>query len=404
MLERQELPEWAQRLHEALTLSRVPVERLYAELGLPHGGGWLGDALAGRAPASRSRLALLSALSGIPLAVLVGDTPIQRSLAVALRAGLSATQEDIGAAADRAETFLRDLELLLSWYPQEAARASALAKDARRAVASDNYYVRAAQRTAERLRDYLALDDDQPIGDIVELIEALGVAVIFDSMPGAVQGITLRDPSENAWRAVIVVNTNDTWWGRQRFTLAHELCHFLYQDDKSFFVNRKHYEEQDLVEIRAEAFARHFLAPDVAVREFWSEHGPKRAVDGYGVPLAKFMMRFGLSRQASIKTLTEAAGVPETALEPYKRIRISDIMRQARLSQEWLDACANQGDSSASHWALSMALDAYRDGLVSSEVVARILGRGDDAAGVERELAAQGYEQSATLVRPRQQP
>ncbi|GIJ35053.1 ImmA/IrrE family metallo-endopeptidase [Micromonospora sediminimaris] len=402
MLERQEPTNWVQRLRDALTLSRISTSDIYAGLGLPQGGGWLGDALAGRVPPARSQLAMLSALCGIPLAVLVGDTPIQQSLAVALRAGVSATDEDIASAAQRAETALQDLELLLSWYPQEVARTSALAKDARRAVASDNYYIRAAQRTSERLRDYLGLDDEQPVGNIVELIEDLGVAVIFESMPGSVQGVTLRDPSEEAWRAIIVVNTNDTWWGRQRFTLAHELCHFLYKDDKSFYVNRKHYGDQDLEEIRAEAFARHFLAPDIAVQEFWSEHGPKRPTDGYGVPLAKFMMHFGLSRQASIKTLIEAAGVPERALEPYKTVRISDIMRQARLSREWNAACENQGNTSASHWALSMALDAYRDGLISSEVVARVLGRGDDVASVEQELLSQGYHQSITLVRPRQ--
>ncbi|MET8909511.1 ImmA/IrrE family metallo-endopeptidase [Micromonospora sp. NPDC004551] len=402
MSERHELPDWAQRLRDALALSTSSISVLCRDLGVPNTGGWLGEALAGRVAPSRSQLALLSAYSGIPLAVLVGDTPIQRSLALALRAGVMATQEDIASAAQRAETALRDLELLLSWYPQEAARTSALAQEARRAVATDPYYVRAALRTSERLRDYLELDDDQPVGNIVQLLEDFGVAVIFEGMPGPIQGITLRDPSENAWRAVVVVNTQETWWGRQRYTLAHELCHFLYRDDKSFFVNRKQYGDQDLVEVRAEVFARHFLAPDYAVREFWSQHRPRNPVDGYGAPLARFMMHFGLSRQASIKTLVEAAGVPQSALEPYKSVRISDIMRQAKLSGEWSEACATQGDSSASHWVLSMALDAYRDGLVSTEVVARVLGRPGDVAEVERELAAEGYEQPVSVVRPRQ--
>ncbi|MEW2427762.1 ImmA/IrrE family metallo-endopeptidase [Micromonospora sp. NPDC047644] len=337
---------------------------------------------------------MLAVCSGVPLAVLVGDTPVQRSLAVALRAGVLATDDDIDVVARRAESSLRDLELLLSWYPQEGARTSALAMEARRAVAHDAYHKRAAARTAERLRDYLELGDEEPVGDIAQFIESLGAAVIFDSMPKTVQGITLRDPSQSSWRSAIMVNTNHTWWGRQRFTMAHELCHFLYQDDRSLFVNRKDYPDGHLEEIRAEVFARHFLAPDFAVRQFWAEHGPKKPIDGYGVPLAKFMMRFGLSRQASIKTLVEAAGVPRSHLEAYTQVRISQLMRQARLQDEWERACSAQGEPSASHWALSMALDAYRDGLVSSEVVARVLGRSDDVTGVKQELEAAGYQQS----------
>lgn len=388
-----QLPDWADRLHQALAGANASLTEIYSALGDADSGGWLNDALAGRVQPRRSQLAVLAVCSGIPLAVLVGDTPPQRSLAVALRAGVLATDEDVDVVARRAEGALRDLELLLSWYPQESARTSALASEARRAVAQDNYYKRGAARTAERLRDYLELDDEEPVGDIAQLIESFGAAVIYETMPKEVQGITLRDPAQNSWRSVVMVNTNGTWWGRQRFTLAHELCHFLYQDDRSLFVNRKDYPDGNLEELRAEVFARHFLAPDFAVKEFWAEHGPKKPVDGYGAPLAKFMLHFGLSRQASIKTLIEAADVPKAHLEAYSSVRIDQLMRQARMQEDWNNACFAQNEPSASHWALSMALDAYRDGLISCDVVARILGRPEDAASVEQELERAGYHQ-----------
>ncbi len=395
MSRHRQLPDWAERLQQALRGADASMSDIYAALGEPDNGGWLAEALAGRVRPRQSQLAMLAVCSGVPLAVLVGDTPVQRSLAVALRAGVLATDSDIDTVARQAETFLRDLDLLLSWYPQEGARTSALATEARRAVAQDVYHKRAAERTAERLRDYLELDDEEPVGDIAQFIESLGAAVVFESMPEPVQGITLRDPSQISWRSIVMVNTAHTWWGRQRFTLAHELCHFLYQDDRHLFVNRKDYPDEKLEEIRAEVFARHFLAPNFAVKEFWSNHGPRRPSDGYGVPLAKFMMHFGLSRQASIKTLVEAAGVSRSRLEAYSRVRISLLMQQARLQEQWEQACSAQGDPSASHWMLSMALDAYRDGLVSSEVVARVLGRPDQVADVERELDEAGYQQIA---------
>ncbi|MFC6021858.1 ImmA/IrrE family metallo-endopeptidase [Plantactinospora solaniradicis] len=385
------LPEWAERLREALAVKVESVDQLYGKLGLPASGGWLADALAGQVEPRRQQLAQLAVFSGIPLAVLVGDVPV-RNLAVALRSSVDVSIDEVSAASRRAEDALADLGLLLSWYPQEAARTSAAAARARRAVARDPYEKHAAIRTAEGFRDLLGIEDEEPVGDLAELLESLGAAVVFEPMPKAIQGITVRDTSRDAWQAVVVVNS-DTWWGRQRYTLAHELGHLLYRDDQSLFINQKSYDEQDLVEYRAEIFARHFLAPDAAVREFWSEHGPRRAVDGLGVPLAKFMMHFGLSRQASVRTLVEVVGVPRDRLVPYTfpGCSIEQIMRQARLGAEWDQQRMSQHQPSASNWMLSMVLDAYRQRLVGVRVVARVLGRPNEVLAVEQELQEQGY-------------
>ncbi|WFE27696.1 ImmA/IrrE family metallo-endopeptidase [Solwaraspora sp. WMMD791] len=339
----------------------------------------------------RHQLAELSVCSGVSLAVLVGDVPVN-NVARVLRSSASVLEEDIQAACRRAEDALEDLKLLLAWYPQEAIRTSEAADYARRAVATGSFAKGVAAQTAERLRDLLDLDDEEPVGDIAELIENLGAAVIFEPLPEPIQGVTVRDLSQDSWQAVVLVNST-TWWGRQRYTLAHELCHILYRDSHGVFVNRKDDEDMDDAEIRAESFARHFLAPDLAVREFWSEHAPRGVYDTYGVALAKFMMHFGLSRRASVRTLVEVADVPEEAMGPYTRTgaRIETIMREAGLEEQWNRECATQHARGASNWCLSMALDAYRQSLVGVPTVARVLGRSTELVEVERELCEQGY-------------
>ena len=386
-----DLPPWAQCLHEALRELHAPLADLYEQLDLPSDGGWLGEALAGRTKPKRGQLALLSACTDIPLAVLEGTAPVGKTLAVALRAQLDdATEADVAAASHQAEQALLDLGLLLSWFPQEAARTSAAAADARRAVARSGSHWQMARQTAERLRDVMDLDD-APIADLVELVESLGAAVIQTPMPDCVQGITVHDPFNSVWRAVVLINSN-TRWARQRFTLAHELCHLLFEDDGALFVTRKQVDEQDPAELRAEVFARHFLAPEGAIRRYWADKARKPDAD-YAKVLGNFMLDFGISRQATIIAFTEVLSLGRDVLAAYDApdCSVPSIMQAAGREDEWNAACSTEHESSASPWMRSMALDAFRSGVVDVALVARVLGRPDDLDAVEQELRDAGW-------------
>ncbi|MCZ2814921.1 helix-turn-helix domain-containing protein [Modestobacter sp. VKM Ac-2984] len=74
-----------------------------------------------------------------------------------------------------------------------------------------------------------------------------------------------------AWRddhcMLIVVGTTDSA-SRQRFTMAHELCHLLVGDDQALHVDDDVMHASDVTEKRANAFAAALLMPETQLREW----------------------------------------------------------------------------------------------------------------------------------------
>jgi Zn-dependent peptidase ImmA (M78 family) len=316
----------------------------------------------------------------------MGRVPPERSLAVALRAGLLEAPADLRDMTTRAQETLEDVRLLLSWFPDERERTGKASQLARRSVSGNKYGAQAGKMTAARLRDLLDLGDS-PIQDVTTVVEDLGVPVLLEEMPKSVQGVTMRDDFDPQHPAVVIVNCTD-WWGRQRFTLAHELCHVLNEDSEALIVERKQVDPKDFTEYRCEVFARHFLAPAPAVRAFGRRY--PSAKHGVSDQLALFMMEFGISKQVAIKIFEEDLHVPAASLAPYRHTPIAGMMARAGLDAEWQTACSVQAQRAPSNWLLGLALDAYSSGLVRGAVVARIMGR-EDTDAVEFELEAGGW-------------
>ncbi len=381
------LPGWAQRLHRALRGSERSVEDLYGCLDLSYGGGWLADALHGRSEPTVSEYALLAGCAGVPLSVLTGMVPIERSLSVALRAGVLDTSEDVSVVIQRAQAILEDFRLLVSWFPQAKVERDRTLAKARRGCSGDGYAKRAGQMTAEHVRDLLDLADD-PIMDLVELVESCGVPVFHEALPQSVHGITVRDDVGGTSQALILVNTLDSP-GRQRFTLAHEFDHVLHNDGDALIVDRAESPDvQDQTERRADNFARHFLAPDGGVRKFWRKVESEYRNDS--AALAHLMIHFGMSREASVCILEDVLRLPKDRFSASLEDPVHRFMGRFGLGEEWLAANENSREPAASPWLLSMALDGYAAGVVRADVAATVLGR-DDVATLEAELVRQGW-------------
>ncbi|WP_170232176.1 ImmA/IrrE family metallo-endopeptidase [Saccharothrix saharensis] len=370
------------------------MDQIYRSLGLGVGQGWLADVIEGRRAAEKIELARLAVHAQVPLTVLTGAAPPDRNLAVALRAGLVQPAAPVKPAVWRAQKLIEHLRLLTSWYPSDAAPRFERGQTALRAQVKDRHLRKAARLTAEAMRAILRIDDDAPVDDLTALIESLGVPVFVVDLPDHVHGMTVHDVAGSGdaigsgWCGVVLVNSRD-WWTRQRYTLAHELAHVIFRDEQPIIVD-----EVDGVngrsepEIRAEYFARYFLAPDVAIQRFWQANRHLSEE----IALAKLMIHFGISRTAAQRAVSEvmeidrgrlAQGLGATEL-------VRDLMASAGMAPAWDDACAHQHEEGASPWMLSLALDAYRHGLVSGSVVADVLGR-RDVHEVERELDAQGW-------------
>lgn len=173
---------------------------------------------------------------------------------------------------------------------------------------------------AQKSRDILGLQRDEPISSMrVLLEEIMGVAVIQREMNDKIAGATVATGAE---RGVVIneAGSNRNVWVR-RMTLAHELCHLMWDSDQkleSLTVDRYDIIDNDAlsdsgmdpVEIRANAFAVAFLAPIEAVRRLASQNGTDEEIlrnvtktFGISVTAAKFHIRNAANRNTfDVKT------------------------------------------------------------------------------------------------------
>jgi Zn-dependent peptidase ImmA (M78 family)/DNA-binding XRE family transcriptional regulator len=122
--------------------------------------------------------------------------------------------------------------------------------------------IRQGERLAELERARLKLGED-PLTNLVELLEAQGVRFIELSLFESISGLFLSD---SRYGQSIIVN-DDHPPRRRVFSCAHEYCHVLVDRDRGGLVSRAENREE-LPEVRANAFAAAFLMPEGGVRAF----------------------------------------------------------------------------------------------------------------------------------------
>jgi hypothetical protein len=251
-------------------------------------------------------------------------------------------------------------------------------------MSANRYWKEAGKISAQRVRDGLHLGEE-PITDLVGLAEELGFPVAFRRLPERVHGLNVQDAREGTVTRLIIVSTSGPWT-QQRYTLAHEVCHGLYDDAGQVIVDLV--EVPDLLpEVRAEAFARHLLLPAQTLRREVTD--ARRDGAPWPVLTARLMARWGMSKTAILRAL-EDDGLASTAETAAVRSRtVLDVMAQAGLSGQWQELSEGESEPSGSPWLVSRALEAYRHGWVGTHVVADLLGQ--DIEATRQELAAQGW-------------
>lgn len=145
-------------------------------------------------------------------------------------------------------------------------------------------------------REALGIEHKQLYVDVESILQHLGITVLRQALEtDSVRGVAIAG---EGFRPAVLINTssiyNDTESG-ERFTLAHELCHILY--DRTRACRLSHISgpwAAAPVEKRANAFAVMFLAATSALRDVW------RAGHGEDVKemLGKLSEKVGVSRAA----------------------------------------------------------------------------------------------------------
>lgn len=156
-----------------------------------------------------------------------------------------------------------NLERLLGLSPSQAlvVSYSSTSPSTRWEAISQGRYL------AEQERNRLDLGTS-PIREIAEIIARQGVRVTEYQMPDAISGIFFHKQDLGF---AIVVNERHSRT-RQMFSYAHEYCHLLVDRERPGGISHAG-NRNELAEVRANAFAAHFLVPEPAVRTLLSSLG-----------------------------------------------------------------------------------------------------------------------------------
>ncbi len=149
---------------------------------------------------------------------------------------------------------------------------------------------------AINLRKEFGIDIYSPV-DIFALVKNNdNLTLVFYPMGERISGICIRDLRNK----IIGVNSRTTY-GRQRFTIAHELYHLYFHDEfKSVVCSKDLEKDKDPMEQEADKFASYFLAPYEAVNDYIKGKLKKPKGTLEVSDIVKIEQNFGLSRQATL--------------------------------------------------------------------------------------------------------
>lgn len=232
-----------------------------------------------------------------------------------------------------------------------------------------------------------------PVWDVSETLEPQGVRCAEVSMAGEISGLFLA----SAEIGLFVIVNADHHPRRRAFSYAHEYCHLLADRSRRGNISRQE-NRDDLIEVRANAFAASFLLPSDAVRDFIRGIGkgdesraeasatfdgsgaviaqhrtPPRSQDVQLYDVVRLAHRFGVSFESAVYRLRNLRIVTQEEME-----NLLERKPDATALQNTLDLADPQERSD--HRRLfrrqfvSLALEAYRRELITRRKLTELAG------------------------------
>jgi Zn-dependent peptidase ImmA (M78 family)/DNA-binding XRE family transcriptional regulator len=241
---------------------------------------------------------------------------------------------------------------------------------------SDGRFGQQAWQDGRRLADEVRRGDGAPIDSMRKLCEDHRVAIIETWLPQGISALCLADRVHGPTIVLNLAGFNESAFVR-RFTLAHELCHILFDrhnlEPLQTFDGYDGAYRKPAVEQRADAFAIHLLAPEGPFRAHW------KALERVRLPvemiLRKLMELFGVSFQA---TRTHAGHLGLLSEEESRRISSVDTTPPDVLRQKEEDPTAGELFAAIPRERrgalLRLALEASSRGLIGQSKLLELLG------------------------------
>jgi Zn-dependent peptidase ImmA (M78 family)/transcriptional regulator with XRE-family HTH domain len=327
---------------------------------------------AGERSVESLELASLAKELDVSVLDLLEARPLAQELRIAARAG--ATES---AALDRALNRVVDL-VRLEQLVSEATDSEATRPTVDPPRFADRSPVVQGKLLAEWTRKSWGLDDDPMPGNFESLVEDLsGLAIALEPLSDQVAGLCACMD-----HIAIALVDSSVPFGRQRFTVAHELCHFLLKDDDKLIVDERLTGKSN-IERRANAFAAHFLMPEKSLRRYLRSREPNEEVT---VELA---YTFGVSLQALLWHLLNLRLLSERRKKRIEGAGLKALSVRYGYGDIWHRLEAERGIRRPPRPLRERATSAYEQGLIGIEPLADLLGRKDTDA-LRRELEDQG--------------
>lgn len=136
---------------------------------------------------------------------------------------------------------------------------------------------------------------------IVKILQELSFLVGTQKLPDRISGYVAINNDlikQFGTNKVVCINSNDSV-GHQRFTIAHELAHYIYdfceESESEFYDTYDKRKENSETEIRANKFAANLLMPEDEFTKMYN----------IGLQIGELEEYFGVSQTAVIKRISE---------------------------------------------------------------------------------------------------
>lgn len=234
------------------------------------------------------------------------------------------------------------------------------------------------QRLATIVRDELGLGTG-PVAHLGELVQSrFGAYVAHEPLPQGTLGFCVAGEGE----AVILINSNDIH-GRQRFTLAHGLCHLICGDLDTFEVIAENGATSG-AEGRADAFAAHFLVPDDGLRQATGG----AAVDAEEA--ARLALNFEVSLRMMLNRLEDLRLIRRSEADRARAEGPRHLSYSAAVRAEFDDMASRQGRISPPRRLADAAVAAYLAGQIGLGLLGDVFGK-SNLSHIKAELEARGF-------------
>jgi Zn-dependent peptidase ImmA (M78 family)/transcriptional regulator with XRE-family HTH domain len=222
------------------------------------------------------------------------------------------------------------------------------------------------RRLAGQVRRALGLGDG-PVSRFPALLEErFRLDVDLSPLPEAVDGLCVSVGE----RTLVLVGSSKPS-SRQRFTLAHELAHYLVDDLDPLYVDERGVRTRSMAEMRANAFAAHLLMP---------ESGVRRAIEGTADDAERAVrvaLTFGTSVSAAAYQLGNLGLLPATVRDRLAQMGSKPLLMRYALPSDWQQDERGRGQVRPPGRLYGRATLAFRRGLIGLEPIVDLLQRLD---------------------------